>query len=90
MGLGAFWEEKPDHPDRALSLVLAISSALKLNMNRLDIKTAFLNGEIPNNEQLFCSPPVSECQRVWDGLSRKACQYGAHQSGFKWAKNFHA
>jgi len=38
-------------------LVLAISSALKLNFNYLDIKTTFLNGEIPENEQFFCSPP---------------------------------
>ena len=34
-------------------LVLAISSALKLNIDHLDIKTAFLNGEIPENEQFF-------------------------------------
>jgi len=40
-----------------LGLVLAIYSAHKLNINLLHIKTAFLNGEIPENEQLFCSPP---------------------------------
>jgi len=33
-----------------LRLVLAISSGLKLNIGLLDIKTAFLNGEIPENE----------------------------------------
>ena len=36
-----------------LRLVLAISNALKLNINHLDIKTAFLNGEIPEKEQFF-------------------------------------
>jgi len=40
-----------------LRLVLAISSGLKLNIDHLDIKTAFLNGEIPENEQFYCSPP---------------------------------
>jgi len=33
-----------------LRLVLAISSALTLNIDHLDIKTAFLNGEIPEND----------------------------------------
>jgi len=57
-----------------LRLVLAISSALKLNIDHLDIKTTFLNGEIPENEQFFCSPPPGF--RVPDGMGwliKKAC-----------------
>ena len=53
--------------------MLAISSALKLNIDHLDIKTAFLNGEILENEQFFCSLPPG--LRVPDGMggsSRKA------------------
>jgi len=49
-----------------LNLVLAISSALKLNIDHLDIKTVFLNGEIPENEQFFCAPPPGF--KVLDGM----------------------
>jgi len=38
-----------------LRLVLTISSALKLDVDHLDMKTTFLNVEIP--EQFFCLPP---------------------------------
>jgi len=72
----------------ALRLVLAISSALKLNIDHLDMKTTFLNGEIPENEQFFCSPPPRF--RVSDGMGWliKKGVYGAHQSGSIWAKTF--
>jgi len=65
-----------------LRLVLAISSALKLNIDHLDIKTAFANGEIPENEQFLGSPPPGF--RVPDGMGWliKKDLYGAHQSGY--------
>ena len=50
----------------SIRLVLAISSALQLNINHLDINSAFLNGEIPENVQVFCSPPPGF--RVPDGM----------------------
>jgi len=52
------------------------------------IKTAFLNGEIHENEQFFCSPPPGF--RVPDGMGWliKKGLYGAHQSGSIWAKTF--
>jgi len=73
----------------ALRLVLAISSALTLNIDHLDIKTAFLNGEILENEQFF-SPPHGF--RVPDGMGWliKKGLYGPHQSGAIWAKTFRA
>jgi len=56
-----------------LRLVLAISSALKLNIDHLDIKTAFLNGKIPRTSSFFARlHPVSEYQMAWDCSSRKA------------------
>jgi len=66
-------------------LVLAISSALKLNIDHLDIKTAFRNGEIPVNEQFFCSPPPGF--RVPEGMGWliKKGLHGAHQFGSIWA-----
>ena len=73
-----------------LRLVLAISSALKLKIDHLEIRTAFLNGEIPENEQFFCSSPPGF--RVADGMGGliKKGLYGAHQSGSIWAKTFRA
>ena len=47
-------------------LVLAISNALKLNIHHLDLKTVFLNGEIPENERFFWSPPPAF--RVPEGM----------------------
>ena len=75
---------------RTLRLVLAVSSALQLNIDDLDIKTAFLHGEIPENEQLFCSPLPGF--RVPEGLEWliKKDLYGAHQSRSIWAKTFRA
>jgi len=49
-----------------LRLVLAIYSALKLNIDHLTFKASFLNGENPENEQFFCSPPPGF--RVPDGM----------------------
>ena len=71
-------------------LVLANSSALKLNIDHLDIKAAFLNGEIPENEQFFSSPPPGF--KVPDGIGWliKKGLYGALQSGSIWAKTFRA
>jgi len=63
---------------------------LKPNIDHLDIKTAFLNGEIPENEQFCCSPPPGF--KVLDGMGWliKKGLYRAHQSGFIWAKTFRA
>ena len=43
----------PTAEPTTVRLVLSISSALRLNIDHLDIKTAFLNGEIPEKEQFF-------------------------------------
>ena len=55
----------------ALRLVLAIFSALKLNIDHLDIKTAFLNGEILENEQFFYSPPHGFQSARWYGMAHQ-------------------
>jgi len=58
---------RPISEPTTLRLGLAISSALKLNINHLDLKTAVVNGEIPENEHFFCSPPPGF--KVPDGMS---------------------
>jgi len=80
----------PTAEPTTIRLVLSISSALRLNIDHLDIKTAFLDGEIPENEQLFCSPPPGF--RVPEGMGWliKKGLYGAYQSRSIWAKTFRA
>ena len=68
--------------------LLAIANKLNLNVDHLDIKTAFLNGILPPDEQFFCSPPpgfplpAGFCWQLKRGL------YGAHQSGAIWSSTF--
>jgi hypothetical protein len=68
--------------------LLAIANKLNLNVDHLDIKTAFLNGILPPDEQFFCSPPpgfplpAGFCWQLKRGL------YGAHQSGAIWSTTF--
>ena len=68
--------------------LLAIANKLDLNVDHLDIKTAFLNGILPPDEQFYCSPPPGLtipsgfCWKILRGL------YGAHQSGAIWAQTW--
>jgi hypothetical protein len=71
-----------------IRLLLAIANKLDLNIDHLDIKTAFLNGILPPDEQFYCSPPPGlsiapgYCWKMLRGL------YGAHQSGAIWAQTW--
>ena len=71
-----------------IRLLLAIANKLDLNIDHLDIKTAFLNGILPPEEQFYCSPPPGlsiapgYCWKMLRGL------YGAHQSGAIWAQTW--
>ena len=40
-----------------LQLLYAIAVLLNLNITQLDVETAFLNGELPEEEQVFVEPP---------------------------------
>ena len=68
--------------------LLALANKLSLNVDHLDIKTAFLNGLLPPHEQFYCSPPPGfplpdgKCWRLLRGL------YGAHQSGAIWSQTW--
>ena len=53
----------------------------------MDIKTAYLNAELPEKERFYCSPPAgykvpAGYEFVTKGL------YGAHQSGAAWSTTF--
>ena len=68
--------------------VLAISNALNLNIDHLDVRVAYLNGVLPENERFYCSPPAGfeeapgHCWHILKGL------YGSRQGGAVWAKTF--
>ena len=68
--------------------ILALSNALDLNVDHLDVRVAYLNGILPENERFYCSPPAGfeeapgYCWYIKRGL------YGSRQGGAVWAKTF--
>ena len=68
--------------------ILAVSNALDLNIDHLDVRVAYLNGVLPENERFYCSPPAGfeeapgYCWHILKGL------YGSRQGGAVWAKTF--
>ena len=40
-----------------IRIVLALANTLDLELDHLDIKTAFLNALLPEDERFYCSPP---------------------------------
>ena len=66
--------------------LLALANKLSLNVDHLDIKTAFLNGLLPPHEQFYCSPPPGF--PLPDGKCWLRGLYGAHQSGAIWSQTW--
>jgi len=71
-----------------LRLILSIANALDLELDHLDIKTAYLNAELPEKERFYCSPPAGFKVPAGYGLFVTKGLYGAHQSGAAWSKTF--
>jgi hypothetical protein len=73
----------------SFKLLLALAASLKLAIDHLDVKTAFLQGEL--EEEIFMrQPPIFEKPEEED----KVCQllkpiYGLKQSSRCWNKKFH-
>jgi len=73
-----------------LRLVLAIFSALKLNIDHLDIKTAFLNGKIRERAVFLFASTLFQSTR-WHGMAhqeRPLRSTSEFESGSIWAKTF--
>ena len=68
-----------------VTLLLGISNRLKLHIDHLDIKTAYLNGTLPVHERFWCSPPVGFEEAPGYGWHMKKGLYCAHQIGAVWA-----
>jgi len=73
----------------SFKLVLALAASLKLELDQLDVKTAFLQGEL--EEEIFMEqPPMFEKK----GMESKVCRllkpiYGLKQSPRCWNKRLH-
>jgi len=70
----------------SIRTILAIAAELDLELHQIDIKGAYLNGELTDEEQIYMrQPPGYEIP----GLAQKACHllktlYGLKQSGRRW------
>jgi hypothetical protein len=73
----------------SFKLVLALAASLKLELDQLDVKTAFLQGDL--EEEIYMEqPPMFERK----GMESKVCRllkpiYGLKQSPRCWNKKFH-
>lgn len=72
-----------------IRLILALVAGLDLELHQMDVKTAFLNGEL--EEEIYMEQPVGF---VVEGQERKVCKlkrsiYGLKQSSRQWYFRFH-
>ena len=73
----------------SIRLIRAIFANLDLELHQMDVKTAFLNGEL--DEEIYMEQPVGF---VLDGQEDKVCRllksvYGLKQSSRQWYLRFH-
>jgi hypothetical protein len=73
----------------SVRLILAIVANLNLELYQMDVKTAFLNGEL--DEEIYMDQPIGF---VAKGQERKMCKlkrsiYGLKQSSRQWYLRFH-
>jgi hypothetical protein len=73
----------------SICLILAMVASLDLEFHQMDVKTAFLNGEL--DEEIFMDQPIGF---IVKGQERKVCRlnrslYGLKQSSRQWYKRFH-
>jgi hypothetical protein len=73
----------------SIRLILAIVAYMDLELYQMDVKTAFLNGEL--DEEIYMDQPAGF---VADGQERKVCKlkrsiYGLKQSSRQWYLRFH-
>ena len=71
-----------------IRIVLALANTLDLELDHLDIKTAFLNASLPEDERFYCSPPEGHDLPDGHAWFMKKALYGAHQSGAVWSKTW--
>ena len=73
----------------SICLILAIVANMNLELHQMDVKTAFLNGEL--KEEIYIEQPVGF---IMKGQEQKVCRllksiYGLKQSSRQWYMRFH-
>ena len=73
----------------SIRLILAIVASMDLELHQMDVKTAFLNGDL--EEEIYIQKPVGF---VNEGQENKVCKllksiYGLKQSSRQWYIRFH-
>ena len=85
------------HPDECYSpmsdpsttrTLVAVSNALGLNLDHLDVTVAYLNGVLPPDQRFFCLPPPGFEETNGYGWYMMKGLYGTRQGGALWAKTF--
>jgi hypothetical protein len=85
------------HPDECYSpmsdpsttrTLVALSNALDLNIDHLDVAVAYLNGVLPPDQRFFCLPPPGFEEAHGCGWYMLKGLYGTRQGGALWAKTF--
>ena len=85
------------HPDECYSpmsdpsttrTLVAVSNALNLNLDHLDVAVAYLNGVLPPDQRFFCLPPPGFEEANGYGWYMLKGLYGTRQGGALWAKTF--
>ena len=85
------------HPDECYSpmsdpsttrTLVAVSNALNLNIDHLDVAVAYLNGVLPSDQRFFCLPPPGFEEKHGYGWYMLKGLYGTRQGGALWAKTF--
>jgi hypothetical protein len=56
-----------------LRLVLSIANELDFELDHQDIKTAYLNAELPEKERFYCSPRATRPNGEWGYSTRRQC-----------------
>ena len=85
------------HPDECYSpmsdpsttrTLVAVSNALGLHLDHLDVAVAYLNGVLPPDQRFFCLPPPGFEEVNGYGWYMLKGLYGTRQGGALWAKTF--
>ena len=68
--------------------LVAVSNALGLNLDHLDVAVAYLNGVLPPDQRFFCLPPPGFEEVNGYGWYMLKGLYGTRQGGALWQRHF--
>ena len=72
-----------------LRIVIAVAAAYDLELHQLDVKTAYLNGELEPGAEVYLRPPKGYQCAEGTIFKQKKGLYGLKTSAALWNKNLH-